>query len=81
MLVDGKVCQTHEWMALLVMQILWGKVGIFFFRDGLDGIVQRNGGDWSMDGGWLFNFNDSIIFSVFLFFCVDNCLSFWLFKG
>ena len=59
LLVDGKVCQTHEWVALLVMQILWGKVGIFFFRDGLDGIVQWNGGDWSMDVG-LFNFNHSI---------------------
>ena len=61
LLVDGKVCQTHKWMmALLVMEVLRRKIGILFFRDGLDGIVQRNGGDWNMDGG-LFNFNDFIL--------------------
>ena len=59
LLVDGHVCQTHKWMALLIMEILLGKEGVLCFREGFDGIVQRNGRVWSMDNT-LFNFNDSI---------------------
>ena len=43
LMVDGQVCQTHQWMALLIMEILLGKGGILCFRECFDGIVQRDG--------------------------------------
>ena len=76
-MVDGQVCQAHQWVALLIMEILLGKEGVLCFREGFDGIVQRDGRIWTMDGR-LFNFNDSIF--SWLLFCGDNCLSFWFFK-
>ena len=63
LMVDGQVCQTHQWVTLLILDILLGKEGVLFFRDGLDGIVQGDGGIWTLDGS-LFNFNNFIfIFS------------------
>ena len=59
LMVDGQVCQTHQWVTLLILDILLGKEGVLFFRDGLDGIVQGDGRIWTMDGS-LFNFNNSI---------------------
>ena len=57
--MDGEICQTHQWMILLILKVFLGKEGVFFFGEGLDGIVQWNSGSvWSLDGR-LFNFNGS----------------------